>query len=99
MTRRYAPRPAAGAFRAALERATPKTRLAAVQSIWPVAVGERVAAMAEPVSESADTVIVDCADSVWVQELDMMQRQLLARLREHLGDQAPDQLRFRVKKD
>ena len=98
MTRRYAPRPAASALRSALERAAPKTRLAAVQSIWTTAVGERVAAMAEPVSESGDAVVIDCADSVWVQELDMMQRQLLARLQEHLGEQAPDELRFRVKR-
>jgi predicted nucleic acid-binding Zn ribbon protein len=96
MTRRRAPRPAASALRAALDRAAPKTRLAAVQAAWPAAVGERVAAMAEPVSEHEGAVVVRCSDSVWAQELDLMQRQLLDRLRESLGEQTPDSLRFRV---
>jgi predicted nucleic acid-binding Zn ribbon protein len=97
VTRRPAPRPAGGAFRAALERAAPKTRLAGVQAAWTAAVGERVAAVAVPVSEREGEVIVNCADSVWAQELDLMQTQLLARLREQLGEQAPEVLRFRVK--
>ena len=37
-----------------------------------------------------------CSDSVWAQELDLMQEQLLERLRERLGEQAPQSLRFRV---
>ncbi|MEX2107966.1 MAG: DUF721 domain-containing protein [Solirubrobacterales bacterium] len=97
MTRRPAPRPAGGAFRAALQRATPKTRLAGVQAVWTSAVGERVAAVAEPVSEREGEVVVSCADSVWAQELDLMQTQLLARLRDELGEGAPERLRFRVK--
>ena len=90
MSRRRAPRPAAGALRAALERAAPKTPLAAVQAAWAEAVGERVAAVAEPVSERAGTVDGRAAsDPVWAQELDLMQEQLLERLRERLGEQAP----------
>ena len=97
MTHRRAPRPAARAMRAALERAAPKTRLAAVQAAWAAAVGEGVAAVAEPVSERDGAVVVSCADPVWAQELDLMQGQLLERLREQLGGQAPESLRFRVR--
>lgn len=97
MTHRRAPRPAASAIRAALERAAPKTRLAAVQAAWASAVGEGVAAVAEPVSERDGAVLVNCADPVWAQELDLMQGQLLERLREQLGEQAPESLRFRVR--
>lgn len=96
MSRRRRPRPAASALRAALERAAPKTSLAAVQSVWPEAVGERVAAAAQPTSEREGTVVVSCSDPVWAQELDLMQEQLLERLRERLGDAAPRSLRFRV---
>jgi predicted nucleic acid-binding Zn ribbon protein len=81
MSHRRSPRPASGALRAALERAAPKTRLAAVQAAWSDSVGERVAAVTEPVS---------------AEELDLMQEQLLERLRERLGDQAPQSLRFRM---
>ena len=96
MTRRHAPRPAAGALQAALRRAAPKTRLAAVQAVWAEAVGERVAAAARPVSERDGAVIVACSDPVWTQELDLMQERLLAVLRDRLGDDAPRSLRFRV---
>jgi predicted nucleic acid-binding Zn ribbon protein len=92
MRRRGAPRPAVSALRAALQRAAPKTRLAAVE-----AVGERLAAAAQPVSEREATVVVECSDPVWAQELDLMQEELLGRLRERLGEQAPQSLRFRVK--
>jgi predicted nucleic acid-binding Zn ribbon protein len=96
VTRRRAPRPAAGAFRAALQQAAPRTPLAAVQTAWSAAVGEQLAAVAAPLSERDGTLIVECADAVWAQELDLMQGALLDRLREELGDQAPEALRFRV---
>ena len=99
MTRRSAPRPAAEALRAARDRAAPQTRLAAVQAAWGSAVGDQLAARAEPVSERAGTVTIECVDAVWAQELDMMQEQLLERLRAQLGELAPKGLRFRVDND
>jgi predicted nucleic acid-binding Zn ribbon protein len=55
-----------------------------------------VAAVAEPVSERGGTVTVRCGDPVWAAELELMQEQLLERLRDRLGEQAPRTLRFRV---
>jgi predicted nucleic acid-binding Zn ribbon protein len=80
----------------ARDRAAPKTGLAAVQAAWSTALGERLAAVATPVSERAGTLTVECVDGVWAQELDLMQEQLLERLREELGERAPQALRFRV---
>jgi predicted nucleic acid-binding Zn ribbon protein len=96
VTRRRAPRPAGEAFRVARERVAPKTGLAAVQAAWSEALGERLAAVATPVSERAGTLTVECVDGVWAQELDLMQEQLLGRLREVLGERAPQALKFRV---
>jgi predicted nucleic acid-binding Zn ribbon protein len=96
VTRRRAPRPAGEAFRVARERAAPKTGLAAVQAAWAGALGERLAEVATPVSERTGTLTVECVDGVWAQELDLMQEQLLARLREALGERAPEALKFRV---
>jgi predicted nucleic acid-binding Zn ribbon protein len=96
MTRRRAPREASAAFRVALDRAAPKTGLAAVQAAWSEALGERLAAVADPVAEKDGTLTVECTDGVWAQELDLMQEQLLQRLREALGEKAPRALRFRV---
>jgi predicted nucleic acid-binding Zn ribbon protein len=97
MSRRRSPRPASTAFRAALERAAPKTRLATVQAAWDGIVGQQIAAVARPVAERDEAVVVHCADPVWAQELDLMQDQLLERLRQHLGDAAPKELRIRIK--
>ncbi len=99
MSRRRAPRPASEALRSALRRAAPKTRLAGVQSVWEEVVGERVAAVAQPVSERQGEVTVVCADPVWAEELDLMQERLQKGLREQLGEDAPTSLRFRVKDD
>jgi len=96
MSRRRAPRPAADAFRAALQKAAPQTPLAAVQAAWATAVGEHLAAVAAPVSERDGTLTVECADAVWAQELDLMQDTLLQRLEAEVGDRAPRSLRFRV---
>jgi predicted nucleic acid-binding Zn ribbon protein len=96
VSRRRAPRPAATAMRAALGRAAPKTRLAATQAAWAESVGEKIAATTRPVSERAGEVTISCSDSVWAQELDLMQEQLIDRLRERLGEQAPKSLRFRA---
>jgi predicted nucleic acid-binding Zn ribbon protein len=96
VSRRRAPRPAATGLRTALAQAAPKTPLAALQVAWAEAVGERIAAVAQPVAERGGEATVSCTDSVWAQELDLMQDQLLERLRELLGEQAPRSLRFRV---
>jgi predicted nucleic acid-binding Zn ribbon protein len=96
VSRRRAPRPAAGALGVALRQAAPKTRLAMVQAAWQETVGERIAASAEPVSERSGTVTVRCLDPVWAEELELMQEPLLERLRERLGAQAPQSLRFRA---
>jgi predicted nucleic acid-binding Zn ribbon protein len=98
MTNRRAPRPAGEAFRVVRDQIAPKTGLAAVQAAWAGAVGEGIAAVARPVSERAGTVTVDCSDATWTQELDLMQEQLLGRLREVLGERAPQALKFRVER-
>jgi predicted nucleic acid-binding Zn ribbon protein len=99
MSRRRAPRQASAAIRAARDAAAPRTGLAAVQASWPGMVGEQLATVATPVSERAGTLTIECTDSVWAQELDLMQDQLLDRLRKELGERAPTALRFRVNND
>ena len=97
MTRRRAPRPAP---RRAARRARPRRhrrrRWRRCRPPGPRSVGEQIAAVASPVSERGGEVLIGCTDSVWAQELDLMQEQLLERLRDRLGEQAPRSLRFRV---
>ncbi|HEX5761690.1 MAG TPA: DUF721 domain-containing protein [Solirubrobacterales bacterium] len=97
MTRRRAPRPASAGLRAALDRAAPRTPLAAAQAAWEEVVGERIAAVAQPATERDGTLVIECDDPVWAQELDLMQADLVARLSERIGEPAPKAIRFRPK--
>ena len=78
--RRLAPRPLSAALASVTADLAPATTLSRIQAAWGEAVGARVAAEAQPVSERDGTVTVACRDSVWAHELDLMSRDLTARL-------------------
>ena len=96
MMGRAAPRPAALGLREALRRSAPHTELASVQTVWREAVGEAIAAEAEPVSEAGGVLTVRCRSATWAQELSMMEGVILSRLGEHLGEAAPHSLKLLV---
>jgi predicted nucleic acid-binding Zn ribbon protein len=83
--RRRDPRPAGHAIAALAERLAPQTLLADVQRVWAHAVGEVVAAQAEPTGERDGVLVVTCASAVWAQELDLMAPDLVARINGRLG--------------
>jgi predicted nucleic acid-binding Zn ribbon protein len=58
----------------------PDTVLAAVQRTWREAVGEMIAAEAQPTAERGGVLTVSCSASVWAQELDLMSPVILERL-------------------
>ena len=94
--RRREPRPAGLAVAALAERLAPQTVLAAVQRAWPDAVGDGVAAQAEPTAERDGVVTVTCASAVWAQELDLMAPEVVARLNAALGAESVRALRCRT---
>ena len=78
--RRREPRAVGPAISALAERLAPQTLLADVQRVWPQAVGELVAAQAEPTGEREGVLVVTCSSAVWAQELDLMAPDLITRL-------------------
>jgi predicted nucleic acid-binding Zn ribbon protein len=84
--RRDQPHPLAAALDAVRAEVAPLTLLAGVQEAWPAVAGATVAAQADPRSERDGVVTVACRSATWAQELDLMQDELLARLREALTD-------------
>lgn len=74
----------------------PETPLASVQTLWDRTVGDRIAAVTEVVEERDGVVTVECSSAVWAQELELMSPRIIARLRDELGDAAPEKLRFRA---
>ena len=90
------PRRIGEALAAVRRQAAPQTPLAAVQMVWADAVGEKVAGVAEPVSERGGRVTVACKNAVWAQELDLMQDDILRRLSETM-DAPPTALKFEAR--
>ncbi len=82
--RRRSPRPLTAALEAVAEELAPESVLADVQRAWRKAVGESIAAQAQPTAERGGVVTVSCSASVWAQELDLMAPQIIERLNETL---------------
>jgi predicted nucleic acid-binding Zn ribbon protein len=82
-----------GGFRTEVAPGSP---LAAVQSVWKEAVGERIAAVTEVVDEREGVLTVECTSAVWAQELELMAPRIMARLKKEIGDSAPEKMRFRA---
>ena len=79
--KRDQPHPLAAALEAVRAEVAPVTLLAAVQEAWPAVAGAPVAGQADPVAEREGVVTVACRSATWAQELDLMQVELLERLR------------------
>jgi predicted nucleic acid-binding Zn ribbon protein len=90
------PRPLGASLPRALEGVAPKTPLAEVQALWPKVVGPQISRVTKVVDEREGTIVVECENSVWAQELEMMGTQLLADVASRMTDAVPDRLRFIV---
>jgi predicted nucleic acid-binding Zn ribbon protein len=91
--RRRELRPAGQAIAALADRLAPQTALADVQRVWPDAVGDVIAAQAEPTAARDGVLTVTCASAVWAQELDLMGPELVGRINAMMGAQTVHSLR------
>ena len=96
MKRRRGPGRAGGAIAALVDGLAPASGLAALQRVWPQAVGEALAAQAHPTAEREGIVTVTCSSSVWAQELTLMGPELTERLNGALRSEFVRELRFRA---
>jgi predicted nucleic acid-binding Zn ribbon protein len=90
---RRSPRSMGLALSGLADELAPQTMLAAIQRAWPKAVGEAIAAEAQPTAERGGVVTISCSASVWAQELDLMAPQILARLNASLPSGSAQRLR------
>ncbi len=91
--RRTEPRPLSHAIATLADRLAPQTTLADVQRVWPAAVGEVIAAQAEPTAERDGVLTVTCSSAVWAQELELMGPELAGRINAALGAERVRSLR------
>lgn len=89
--------PIGDAVRRELGRFGPASGMADVLEVWEAAVGPQIARNAWPARISRDrTLHVAAGSSAWAFELGQLERPLLERLNETLGDATPPRLRFAV---
>jgi len=86
-----------GEVRRELQRFGPAGNLGEIVAGWPAAVGPAIAANAWPGRIARDgTLHVATGSSAWAFELTQLSGEVLARLRERLGEACPPALRFAV---
>lgn len=93
MKRSRGPRPAGDAVRALADRLAPRSTLGDVQRVWDEAVGESLAAVAQPTAEAGGTLTVTCESAVWAHEIELMADALLEPLNQALGSRRIASLR------
>src|ERR1700726_2534339 len=96
-TRRHkAPEQIGAAMQPLLDRIDREGHFAIVRlaKAWPEIVGETIARRTEIVSLKFHTAVVKVSGAMWIQELNLMKTQILARLRESLHDDSVRDLRF-----
>jgi predicted nucleic acid-binding Zn ribbon protein len=94
--KRAKPQALAETIRELRRDAQPATLLAAAQASWRSAVGEQIAAQAQPVRERDGMITVECSAATWAQELDLLHDELLASLNSELGEARIKRLRMVV---
>ncbi|HKD68367.1 MAG TPA: DUF721 domain-containing protein [Candidatus Binataceae bacterium] len=62
--------------------------------VWPQVAGEAIARHTEVASLKFHTAVVKVSTAMWIQELNLMKRQILTRLIEAMGDDSVRDLRF-----
>src|SRR5580692_3082747 len=94
--RRKSPQQIGGALQEILSRLDSEGHFEIIRlmRLWPEAVGEAIARRTEVASLKFHTAVVKVSGAMWIQELNLMKPQILARIREAMGNDAVRDLRF-----
>jgi hypothetical protein len=67
-----------------------------VVAAWPAAVGRRLAGRTRAKGLVRRRLVIEVEDAVWQRNLHMLRHQILAKLSDLLGENAPGDLEFRI---
>jgi predicted nucleic acid-binding Zn ribbon protein len=83
-------------MRSILDRLDAEGHFAVVRLVreWPHLVGETIARRTQVEAIKFHTAVIKVSTAMWIQELNLMKAQILARVRERLGDDSVRDLRF-----
>lgn len=94
--RRRAPEPIASTLGSIIDRLDSEGHFAIVRLVqaWPEIVGETISRRTEVVELKFHTAVVRVSGAMWIQELNLLKPEILARLAARVGDDAVRDLRF-----
>src|SRR5271154_3536373 len=94
--RHKAPEQIGAAMQPLLDRIDREGHFAIVRLVqaWPEIVGETIARRTEVVELKFHTAVVKVSGAMWIQELNLLKPEILARLPPRVGDDAVRDLRF-----
>jgi hypothetical protein len=94
--RRRAPEPIASTLGSIIDRLDSEGHFAIVRLVqaWPEIVGEAIARRTEVLELKFHTAVVRVSGAMWIQELNLLKPEILARLAARVGDDAVRDLRF-----
>jgi len=84
--RRGRERPLSGAINRLVDSLAPTDPVARVAGAWPDLVGEAMAKHTKPVALTGGELKIECASSVYAQELDLLSRRVIKALSERIPD-------------
>lgn len=95
-TNRKRPEAVGSVLRPILQRLDPEGHFEVAQliKVWPEVVGSDIARRTEVSSLKFHTAVVKVSSAMWIQELNLMKRQILDRLVRALADDSVRDLRF-----
>src|SRR3990170_6896872 len=96
LRRRKNPEPVGNALQAVLNRLDPEGHFEIVRltKAWPEVVGETIARHTAVGQLKFHTAVIKVSRAMWIQELNLMKREILARLVARLGDDSVRDIRF-----
>jgi hypothetical protein len=94
--KRRAPEAIASTLGSLIDRLDTEGHFAIVRLVqaWPEIVGETIARRTEIVELKFNTAVVRVSGAMWIQELNLLRPEIIARLRTRLGNDAVRELRF-----
>lgn len=81
------------------ERNERRARQGPIFDRWPEVVGDLLAKKCLPVAVRKGVLVVQVADSVWMQELQMQKMEILERIRELVGADTVEDIRWTIRGD
>lgn len=72
------------------------TALSAVWHLWDDAVGEIIAANAQPAAFKKNLLLVHVSNPTWIHQLQFLKKDIIAKLNQSLGEKRIKDLKFKV---